>query len=1303
MKNSNPFLFIIFCIFILLLFLECSCNKKSNNDQESNENTKPKNSIPIANAGLNVSNIAVDSILTLDGSGSNDIDGDPLSFKWSIVTKPSNSEAILSNSTAVNPTLVVDCYGIYKIQLIVNDTYCDSKPDIVELTATQNTVIVPDVKNVQLNEAQKILKESNLGIGKVNKKDHLSIPVGEIINQNPISGSNVLEGTNIDLVISTGKKPVVVPNVIGMTLSDATNAITCVDLQLGNISYEDSEFEPENQVLNQNPIAGYSLSEGESINLVVSQKAFFGKVTLKDQENNTYKIFGLKSIIENIILEYEENDYLKSLIPSNDIQILSNFLHIKIPHLSNLNQESSITVSVKYTNIPENIIIYDRNSNECEYLSFHKSTNGEISFQLNANRDVSFFPIISSKSIKTYDFEKDSIGIKNFELLENSGELIKIRISSFILKKWLPPFYNTQTMFEININDNIHSKDNIINQDGIIEYETTQSGLYEFKIYRLSKPPNELYPSPPVRFNLWRQKILVQTGENLEDIANSIAHKYAPILVFHDEEQYYPSSLDYIFNNDAKLNFSDRYYNINIPMNQARQYMANNGDTQGIIYTENVKEILRNKYGNRKVYYSLLARDNKFFLNFHFFYTYDEKPNKHQADHSFDRESITLVFNSLSSEPEFIIYAAHLSIQTMSLQKENETVQEWNGGRVKISWKDATLKGYICHDRPIICVARGSHGLFPVCGLYKISTYGFFPLTENAGGKDGFNHTAKWTNILVPAFALNDFPEDLQTYDINFLDIGHITSNNNQLGWLAYSGDWIDIIGPYNAKFPPFTEPERETNPNEYEINSYDWDILKVPWYSKKLMMELRKKLGCQLENEEIAWTGKTDILGRNIVDISPDISVNDKGYVAFIGKTERDGKLVQNIFVLDPYNKKISPMLLEIFEYPEKYEYQRNDDDYFEPRQTFDYPIINNQNYIISRRFLKAQVAFALFQLMEMPITCLEIWNAYGSSLPISQIASGTGGWSAMITFINPVTAGVYPSPYYPQSPWDGIYWNYNINNNGNAVYTALRKGKIYISTPITPPYNYNNIESEVEKPPWVQISDNNSIISLVGSGETANLYLSTYDFSSISIIAGANDGIFSFIGNLPAISDNGQFVAFYAVMTEEGANNKVDNPGPGIFVRNNLTQRIFRLCGISANGQLDPGETYIDINNNGVFDPNIDQDEGLIISIIEHNRICVNNQGTVIYCAMNDTNKKAIIASRIDFENAINPVIYDPIQVQAVGDKIDMLSTHEYIISDLNIFDSLNNQGIFGNVIFWIRSNNFQSIQHVEINFQM
>ena len=106
-----------------------------------------ENSPPIANAGINQTGV-VGQLITLDASGSTDIDGDTLSYAWSIISLPAESSVTLSDPSAIQPTFYLDVAGSYQFQLLVNDGTVDSAPDVVTVT-TENS---PPVANAGANQ-----------------------------------------------------------------------------------------------------------------------------------------------------------------------------------------------------------------------------------------------------------------------------------------------------------------------------------------------------------------------------------------------------------------------------------------------------------------------------------------------------------------------------------------------------------------------------------------------------------------------------------------------------------------------------------------------------------------------------------------------------------------------------------------------------------------------------------------------------------------------------------------------------------------------------------------------------------------------------------------------------------------------------------------------------------------------------------------------------------------------------------------------------------------------------------------------
>lgn len=112
-----------------------------------------------------------------------------------------------------------------------------------------------------------------LQLGTITTQTSETVAAGNIISQNPPSGTNVGIGTAVSIVISSGKAPVAVPNVVGQTLTTAKTTITGVGFKLGTVGLASSTA-LAGTVISQNPGAGTQADAASTaINLTISSGA----------------------------------------------------------------------------------------------------------------------------------------------------------------------------------------------------------------------------------------------------------------------------------------------------------------------------------------------------------------------------------------------------------------------------------------------------------------------------------------------------------------------------------------------------------------------------------------------------------------------------------------------------------------------------------------------------------------------------------------------------------------------------------------------------------------------------------------------------------------------------------------------------------------------------------------------------------------------------------------------------------------------------------------------------------------------
>jgi regulation of enolase protein 1 (concanavalin A-like superfamily) len=90
------------------------------------------------------------------------------------------------------------------------------------------------------------------------------------MSQTPDVGAIVPSRTAVSLVVSSGPATVIVPQLIGLTQSSATAALTSAGLVVGAITNATSNTVPAGSVIDQTPAANTSVAPGTSVALVIS-------------------------------------------------------------------------------------------------------------------------------------------------------------------------------------------------------------------------------------------------------------------------------------------------------------------------------------------------------------------------------------------------------------------------------------------------------------------------------------------------------------------------------------------------------------------------------------------------------------------------------------------------------------------------------------------------------------------------------------------------------------------------------------------------------------------------------------------------------------------------------------------------------------------------------------------------------------------------------------------------------------------------------------------------------------------------
>jgi len=143
-------------------------------------------------------------------------------------------------------------------------------PVSVVVSKSKMGVTVPNLSSVPLEEARRRLAEMGLKVGSITEESSDSITKGSVISTFPSPNTIVKEGTIIDLVLSTGKGAVIVPNVLGRRLGQAKDILERAGLRVGRIDYVCDIEKLFDIILRQNPRPGKNVPKSTAVNLTIN-------------------------------------------------------------------------------------------------------------------------------------------------------------------------------------------------------------------------------------------------------------------------------------------------------------------------------------------------------------------------------------------------------------------------------------------------------------------------------------------------------------------------------------------------------------------------------------------------------------------------------------------------------------------------------------------------------------------------------------------------------------------------------------------------------------------------------------------------------------------------------------------------------------------------------------------------------------------------------------------------------------------------------------------------------------------------
>ena len=188
----------------------------------------------------------------------------------------------------------------------------------VSLSAGVGTEAVPDVKELDIASALKIIENSGFTVGKRGYEYSDTVPKDSIISQSPEWETQAdKKSTKIDLVISRGKETTTVPDLKNKSLSEAENLLAANKLKLGKRETIETTNESENgKIVSQSPSASQNVKVDSTVDITYKVYKAPEKVNVPDFVNSKTKLKDAVDQIKGLGLDVDSTGNGEDIVTS---------------------------------------------------------------------------------------------------------------------------------------------------------------------------------------------------------------------------------------------------------------------------------------------------------------------------------------------------------------------------------------------------------------------------------------------------------------------------------------------------------------------------------------------------------------------------------------------------------------------------------------------------------------------------------------------------------------------------------------------------------------------------------------------------------------------------------------------------------------------------------------------------------------------------------------------------------------------------------------------------------------------------
>jgi len=205
------------------------------------------------------------------------------------------------------------------------------------LLKSGETVICPDIRGKNMEEAKKIVEEKGLSVSVIKYERRNDVPYNHITVQKPQADISIRKGRVVYVIVSEGPELIKLPNIIGKSMEEAEKVLGEMNVSIEKVIQVPNDRK-KGKVLVQIPKEGESVIKGkQGVTIFIGMsEAHYYVMPEVVSSNITEMIFemekkGIKhklSYVDNIDLK--GSSYLETTIPPKSIFRDADLIEIKV-------------------------------------------------------------------------------------------------------------------------------------------------------------------------------------------------------------------------------------------------------------------------------------------------------------------------------------------------------------------------------------------------------------------------------------------------------------------------------------------------------------------------------------------------------------------------------------------------------------------------------------------------------------------------------------------------------------------------------------------------------------------------------------------------------------------------------------------------------------------------------------------------------------------------------------------------------------------------------------------------------------